>query len=72
MHTAATRAQPDAAATFAVGQLVRIAKPTSGLVGMTGTVTLVRDGKVSVRLTAWGRVAWYLAADLVAVERGGR
>lgn len=69
-HT--TCAQPDAAATLAVGQLVRLDNPRDGRTGMSGTIVRITGNYALVTFTAWGTSHIVALADLIVVERGGR
>lgn len=74
MHSAATRAQPDADATFEVGTLVRVRNASSAFHDMTGEV-VEHDGFmpscVFVKMTSTWHVLRFNRAELVDA-RGGR
>lgn len=76
MTTADTRraqSTPAASATFAVGDLVRIANPRSWYAGMTGQVESIGPCGALVSLsTRHNEAHTFALSDLVAVERGGR
>lgn len=72
MHTATTRAQPDAGATFAVGQLVRVLNPRSWYAGMTGRIEAIGPGGALVSLSTRHNEAHTFALAELVDARGER